>query len=258
MAETDANEQVSVEESADRRERSTISFPYGDLNEAISIADAINRNAGNTQCDLDQVAGWMNQSVTSGAFRTKVNAARIFGLVTTGQSKLTLTQLGQRIVDPDAEAAARVEAFLNVPLYKEIFEAYKAGGGTLPAAVGLERHMAELGVAQKQTDKARQAFQRSAQQAGFFAAGNNRLVRPGLAPVEMGDHGRGGGGGGDDGSSDLHPLLAGLVKTLPPAQSQWSEAEQGEWIEAAKAIFKLIYKRGARASAPPTEPEQPS
>ena len=42
----------------------------------------------------------------------------------------------------------------------------------------LERETAQLGVAVKQTDKARQVFERSARQASFFGAGPDRLVRP--------------------------------------------------------------------------------
>jgi hypothetical protein len=261
MAEPETTDEAVVPETTDKRERSTIVFPYGDLDEAISIATAIQRNVGTAQCDLDQVAGWMNQTVTSGAFRTKVNSARIFGLVKTGQSKLALTALGHQIVDPETEAAARVDAFLNVPLYNAIFTAYK-GGALPPTAVGLERHMAELGVAPKQTDKARQAFQRSAQQAGFFREGNNKLVRPGFAPVETHtDRNGGGGDGGDGGDTSLHPLIEGLVKTLPAAQTAWPETEQAEWIEAAKAIFKLIYKNQPSGAATPSrsnESQQPS
>ena len=48
----------------------------------------------------------------------------------------------------------------------------------LPPAAALEREMGQLGVASKQTGKARQAFERSAEQAGFFAHGADRLVMP--------------------------------------------------------------------------------
>ena len=261
MAEADTTQDAVAVESGDKRERSTIVFPYGDLDEAITVATAIQRNVGTAQCDLDQVAGWMNQTVTSGAFRTKVNSARIFGLVKTGQGKLALTPLGHQIVNPETEAAARVEAFLNVPLYAAIFTAYK-GGALPPTAVGLERHMAELGVATKQTDKARQAFQRSALQAGFFREGNNKLVRPGLPPAEQSqmDKGGNGGDGGDGGDSTLHPLIQGLVRELPAAQTAWPESAQTEWIEAAKAIFKLIYKSQPNRSmpSPSIEQQQPS
>ena len=42
----------------------------------------------------------------------------------------------------------------------------------------LEAQIEKLGVAPKVKDKARQVFQRSATQAGYFAFGNNRLVAP--------------------------------------------------------------------------------
>lgn len=231
-------------DAADTRERSTIAFPYGDLDEAVSVVRAIHRNVGAGTADLDQVAGWMNQTVTSGAFRTKVNTARIMGLVKTGNAKLQLTPLGQRVVSPDTEAQARADAFLTVPLYKAIFDKYK--GYTLPPNVGLEREMADLGVAEKQKDRARQAFQRSAGQAGFFKEGTNKLVRPGVAPVPDGDRARedepGTGGSGGGGGGSLHPFVNGLVETLPPAGQQWPESARQEWLDAASAIFKLIYK----------------
>jgi hypothetical protein len=78
-------------------------------------------------------------------------------------------------VDPHLGPQARVQAFLTVPLYKALFENYR--GFTLPRDVALEQQMVSLGVATKQKQKARQAFQRSAEQAGFFAHGRNKLVR---------------------------------------------------------------------------------
>lgn len=231
------------QEPQDRRERSTIAFPYGDQNEAVSVARAIHKNVGGGSADLDQVAGWMNQTVTSGAFRTKVNTARIMGLIKTGSGRLQLTALGQQIVNPETEGKARADAFLAVPLYRAVFDKYK--GFALPPNIGLEREMADFGVAEKQTDRARQAFQRSAGQAGFFKEGTNKLVRPGIAPLtepgekvqdEIASGGGGGGGGG------LHPFVRGLVDTLPEAGQVWSEDGRAQWLDAAGAIFKLIYK----------------
>lgn len=251
MAENDALGEDEATETADKRERSTIVFPYGDLNEATSVARALHSNVGNGEADLDQVAGWMGQSMTSGAFRTKVNSARIFGLVSTGRSKLRLTSIGQQIVNPDTEADARVKAFLNVPLYSRLFDDYK--GTTLPPNVGLERAMVEYGVAEKQKDKARQTFQRSADQAAFFKEGNNKLVRPGVQThvntPEPEKETK--GSGGPPPPPAVHPFIKGLVETLPPAGDAWTEEGQEQWLAAAKAIFKLIYPA---ASAP----QQPS
>lgn len=81
----------------------------------------------------------------------------------------------------------RAYAFLAVPLFARIFENYK--GFTLPGAAALEKFMRDEGVSPKQTGKARQAFLRAAKQAGFFAHGEDRLVRPplsgpGTKPIE--------------------------------------------------------------------------
>ena len=69
--------------------------------------------------------------------------------------------------------------FLNVPLYKAIFDKYK--GGVLPPQAALERDIIGLGVAEKQTGRARQVFERSAEQANFVEHGKDRLVMPAVA-----------------------------------------------------------------------------
>jgi hypothetical protein len=61
-------------------------------------------------------------------------------------------------------------------LYEAIFAKYK--GYSLPPPKAIEREMISLGVAPKQADRARQVFERSAQQAGFFAHGSDHSVKP--------------------------------------------------------------------------------
>jgi hypothetical protein len=44
------------------------------------------------------------------------------------------------------------------------------------------------------------------------------------------------------------------METLPEAGTEWSEEDQKEWLDAAQANFRLIYKRPKRttsASEPP-------
>lgn len=228
------------------RERSTIEFPYGDLNDAIEVARAIHLNAG-TSCTPDQLAGYMGQMVSSGAFRLKISAARVFGLVETERGGVTLTTLGRQIVDQGQEREARSTAFLNVPLYRAIYEKFK--GHMLPPRAALEREMASLGVSAKQTDRARQAFERSADQAAFFAHGADRLVipsglsRPETAPLE-GPQGLRKSGNGSEDEPPLHPFIKGLLETLPVPQSEWSITDRAKWLETAASIFGLIYKGG--------------
>jgi hypothetical protein len=240
----------------DKRERSQIVFPYSDMKEGITVAQAIWENVALAACELPQLAAWLNHdSVTSGSFRGKVNAARIFGLVETGPNSVKLTALGRRIVDPQKGPAAKVDAFLTVPLYRAIYERY--AGSLLPNNIGLEKEMTELGVAAKQADKARQAFQRSAQEAGFFRQGSNKLVKPAFAAVqeemeiERRDQPDGTGSGGGGGRPPMHPFIEGLVKTLPDAGMVWPDSGQQQWLDAAKAIFKLIYPSPEDSKAPP-------
>jgi len=89
---------------------------------------------------------------------------------------VSLTPLGIRVINPQQEKAARADSFLLVPLYKRVFDDYR--GNMLPGNNALEAAMEKLGVAPKQKNKARQVFQRSATQAGYFAFGTNRLVAP--------------------------------------------------------------------------------
>jgi hypothetical protein len=80
----------------------------------------------------DQLAAYLKQSMTSGAFRLRVSAAATFCLTENERGKVKLTTLGRRIADPAQEASARADAFLTVPLYLSVYENFK--GYTLPGA----------------------------------------------------------------------------------------------------------------------------
>lgn len=228
-----------------KRERSTIEFPYGDLDDALKVVNAIHTNAG-LSATTDQLAAYMKQSSTSGAFRLRCATAAVFGLTANERGTVSLTALGRKLVDPSQARQAKAEAFLMVPLYRAIFEKFK--GHMLPPAAALEREMANLGVSTKQTDKARQAFDRSAEQAGFFAHGSDRLVMP--AGVEKRDLPKptdtppqapplrtGNGGGGD-----LPPFIQGLLGKIPTEGDVWPLAERVKWLQTASNIFDLMYK----------------
>lgn len=40
----------------------------------------------------------------------------------------------------------------------------------------------------------------------------------------------------------MHPFVSGLVETLPVTGSEWAQEDRKQWLEAAEAIFKLIYR----------------
>jgi hypothetical protein len=120
----------------------------------------------------------------------------------------------------------------------------------------------DLGVASKQKERARQAFQKSAKESGFFAYGSTKLVYPSLGAGSPGkstesvtdlgpksgvkNGGDGGNGNGGD-RKKRHPFIEGLLETLPAAvlgmeKTEWSLQGRREWLQTASGIFNLIYK----------------
>lgn len=244
------------------RDLSSIQFPYGDLNDGISVAKAI-MGMGGVPLDPDQLAGSMGQMPSSGAFRLKIATARIFGLIETIQGKYQLTDLGFAITDPPREKAARADAFLKVPLYRKVYDEFR-NKQLPPRPLPLEHAFVGFGVAPKQKDKARLAFDKSAQQAGFFdQGGRDRLIRPPTAGGTSADAAeqnsqeisnlkedqnpyRRRSGGGGSGTGNLHPFIAGLLERLPEADTVWSIEGRAAWLEAAASVFKLIYQGDGR------------
>jgi hypothetical protein len=259
MAEAAVSEQKITEtdqSGKQERERSTIDFPYTSLDEGIAVAAAVHKLGGN-QCRLDSLAAELgHETVNSGGFRQKLSTAHTFGFTSLSQGIVTLSALGARVIDPEQQKAARVEAFLKVPLYNAIYEQFK--NGTLPPAQGLETAMVSLGVSAKQTGKARQAFQKSAKEAGFFAYGTTKLIYPALGSAalspkvkdleEVTPDPKLKNGNGDDGGDGKkrHPFIEGLLETLPAAvlganKTEWSLQGRQEWLQTAAGIFNLIY-----------------
>jgi hypothetical protein len=249
---SDDTQTATAEAAGGKYERSKIEFAYDDLDDAVGIARAIQSNAG-TSCSLSQLAAFVGSPISSGAFRLRVSNARIYGLTENAHREVTLTPLGRRIADPVAEPAARADAFLHVPLYLRIFEHHD--GYTLPGAAPLEKFMREVGVSPKQTGKARQAFMRSARQAGFFAHGEDRLVRPSFPPGGPGtrpidgvsddgqNKGKLGGGGSDGGDPPpRHPLIEGMFQSLPENGKPWTLDEAADWLHAAAYNLRFAYK----------------
>jgi hypothetical protein len=64
--------------SGNKYQRSTIEFPYNDLDSAVEIARAITSNAG-VSCTLEQLAAYLRKAI-SGPFRVLVSTARMFGI----------------------------------------------------------------------------------------------------------------------------------------------------------------------------------
>jgi len=124
-------------------------------------------------------------------------------------------------------------------------------GYTLPGPGPLERFMRDAGVSPKQTGKARQAFMRSARQAGFFAHGEDRLVRPSFPTGGAGNTAdRCGERGPDQGQAwrqrrrhpARHPLIEGMFQSLPENGQTWTLDEAADWLHAAAYNLRFAYK----------------
>lgn len=233
---------------------STISFPYRDLETGISVAQAL-FGAGAVALTTDQLAGVMNLQAGSGNFVVKTATARIFGLVSYTGGKFDLTELGFGVVDRDEkkQRQARAAAFLSVPLYRRVYDEFR-GKPLPPRPAGLEQAFIRFGVSPKQKDVARQVFDKSAQQAGFFASGPDRLIEPiipggsGAPPRIPSDDGGNGNqpqqpneSAGPDVRA-FHPFIQGLLDTLPEPETNWAVEGRAKWLQAAANIFDLIYK----------------
>jgi hypothetical protein len=234
------------EAGAGARIRSTISFPYGSLKDAEQIADALHKTWGGATSP-EQLAGGMNQTPTSGAFRNKTAAARIFGLTRSARGQISLTNLGRQIVDPQTRADARVKAFLHVPLFSKLHEEYKTSN--LPPDGGLEQTILGLGVSKKQTSKARQMFQRSAEQAGFFRQQPGRLVKP---PTNLSDSDaveeaeKGGPLNRPATTSGVMPeAVQASILTLLQEGGSWSAEKTHEFVEATRKLNELLAPKRA-------------
>lgn len=123
--------------AATKRQRKTRPFPRVALESAIRVPQAMKaHNAGNPWSP-EEIAKAVGSAVKGGSFYYLTAGSRDYGL-TKGHaralgSNIELTDLGGRLVYPpnaEAEANAKVEAFLNVSTFRLALEHYK--GNNLP------------------------------------------------------------------------------------------------------------------------------
>ena len=223
-------------------------FPSAPLKDIATVARAINGRGG--RCRFDELAAALGQtSKNSGAFRLKTAAARMFGVVETEGGELVLTDLGRRLSAPSNEAEALVEAFMNVRLYGSLFDRYAADGNKLPTNDVIEDDMIRLEVPAHNAQKARQVFLRSAEDAGFFRSGRDRLIRPSTASSTIAGR-RGDVPEPKTPTAPTHAeavpmaepaLMQGLVAKLPPEGARFTPRQRQLWLDAAKRILDFVY-----------------
>lgn len=179
---------------SDTLSRAENRYPVYDLADSVEVARAI-RERGGGLADQPHLASLLNYNSTrSGAFITRLAAARRFGLVANQGQHIVPTALAMRILAPEHPGAddvqARLDAFMNVLLYKSLYHRYKDTG--LPREAGLHNALeTAYGIPRGQAPIAARVFLASAAQAGFFEAhggAQTHLVMPRLttaAPIEQ-------------------------------------------------------------------------
>lgn len=248
----------------DRREvtKSRIGFAYVGLPEVMGIAKAFYDIGKESLTRAELLAGM--GAVENGTSAVKIATALTFGLITSKDSKYSITEVGKavRSHNPEVGRQALAQAFLTVPLYRTVYEEYR--GKPLPARTkGLEEAFLRLGVGPKQVDKARLAFEKSAHFAGFFEHGNHQLVMPGASPAPRSEQpitapkeapnppvtiqisslpAKPTLGKPMDATQD--PLIQGLLIRLPEAGTIWPHDKRAKWLQLLAANLDAVFLSG--------------
>lgn len=170
--------------------RSGTSYPYYGLQEALRVAEAVQRAGGNEATD-DDVRKELNlTSKTSRGWSYRVSSAREFGLIERAgraqDARIRITPLYKRYAMPENEAekrAALMQALSSPPLYKKLLERYR--GSPLPSAAGAANVLVrEYGLLDSVKQEAAEAFVKSLQFAG--AVNLNNIVTLTATPAADG------------------------------------------------------------------------
>jgi len=217
-----------------RNSDSEMRFPFYDLTDSLAVATAIHEKGGGV-ANRDQLAAFLGYSTTnSGAFLSRIAAARLFNLITGRGSEFKLTDLAQKIlmpVYPEQSQEGLIEAFFNVPLFKAIYEEHQ--GKELPPEFGLKNlFRTRYGIDTRNTGLAYRVLIDSADLAGFFSTRGTKThlimpaVRKGIATPPLGTDDKKDGSGG------------GASPPPPPPPSETS-AEQVRFEYVRKLVSML-------------------
>ena len=253
-----------AKDTAPEKSRSEVKFPAYSLQACIEVVKNIHDNGGSAT--PEHLASWLGYAGTNnGAFITKCSATRMFGLMDKQGKLFVPTSLAQRVLSPvfpQDKSAALVEAFLNVELFRRVYNDNKQRD--LPQGLGLKNAMRTIyGVLPARIDLAIKTLLDSAGTAGFFAVkggARTHLIMPmtqapmapphgvaaPMAPPPPAAHGGGNPPPPPPGAlADLHPAMQRLLQKLPPVGSEWTVDARSQWIIMATNIFSAAYTQPA-------------
>jgi hypothetical protein len=139
-------------------------FPQNSLEDALKVPQAIKEKNGGNAWAPDEVARACGMSAKTNDFYYLTASAQSYGLSsgTRNSNEISITDFGREIVYPesaDEQRKKKVEAFFNVPLFKQVFEHYK--GGPLPEMQFLSSRLKKLDVAEKDYESFTELFRKN-------------------------------------------------------------------------------------------------
>src|ERR1700738_4594307 len=159
-------------------------YPVYDLNSSLTVAKAVKEQGGDA-CTVEQLGAFLSYKNTNGGgFVARIAATKLFGLVISDRGTYKITPRAEAAlwpVSPAARLQALRDAFLGVPIYKQIYERFR--GTQLPEEFGM-KSLLRTQFQVPPGDRAALAYRvlmDSAEVAGFFTANQGRrthLIEP--------------------------------------------------------------------------------
>jgi hypothetical protein len=234
-------------------------FVSYDLDTSIDVAQKLWDNRGDGSASNNELAELLGyKSANNGAFLTRVANARLFKVLEGPASALRVSPLALRILHPeypDDAAAARIEAFEGVPLFKAVLDRYH--GQVLPTEDGFRNALqTQFGINEDKASFVATRLLDSAQQAGLFSVAGSRtkMIRPTF----------GSGGSRRPAPAAQTPetpapsvtpatplpvnpslprsqkVIDGVLDMLPP-KDDCSEEQLTQWLEFFESALRMFY-----------------
>ena len=244
--------------------RSGITSPYFDLVASIAVAKIIQQQGAGTSSS-QQLAQWLGyKSTNSGTYATRLSAAtKHFGLIENSGDIFGLTERAKNILSPampEDVMAAKIEAFLAVPLFARVYEQFR--GSQLPPEAGLKNlFLNTYKILPDRVAQAVRVFLNSAEQAGFFSSNGDRLrlasptvkqksllhaehfnnQNPVLSRSATIASAKQDAGDESKASDSVDPALISLLHKLPVAGKAWTASEQTRFLTALTHTIQFLY-----------------
>lgn len=159
-------------ENDNKRERSAL-YPMITVDECFDIIELVEKKGGKVHAS-SSIAQVLGVSEKTNSFRSKISTLRQYGLIAGNQGTYKLTDISTDYLYPTDDKQrknAKLQAFLNVPLYKKLIEKYE--NQALPAMDKLANILLgkEFGLTKNTKDSAVEYFVKSLEQLGLLVNG---------------------------------------------------------------------------------------